>query len=311
MGKRNGFTLIELLVVIAIIALLMAILMPALNKAKEQARVVTCQSNLKQWALICQMYANDWANFITVGRTVAFQPYVKKPTTELLDFITMGMPLPGRQYGEWVRALAPYYKEPGIRVCPSASKLAAGIILGKGTEWEGSKRNPWGSRFDAVAGSYYSSYGMNDWVCDVASPPKCTGWAEDFDSTYKVRLSLGRANLWNGFRNIKHANLVPLILDSRSYGGFPKDDDPPPKVDDGKRGATPGFMDIFCIDRHNAHINSCFMDLSVRKLGLKELWTLKWHRTYDIANSYTMAGNAGNPSTLWPVSGWMDRFKDY
>ena len=280
MGKRKGFTLIELLVVIAIIALLMAILMPALNKAKEQARAVTCQSNLKQWALVCQMYANDFTNYIT-----------------------MGMLPPGRQYGEWVRALAPYYKEPGIRICPSASKLAAGISLGSGTEWEGSKYNPWGSRFDAVVGSYYSSYGMNDWVCEVASPPKCTGWAEGFDNAH------GRANLWNGFRNVKHANLVPLILDSRSYGGITKDDDPPPPQDDAKRSAAAGYMDTFCIDRHKRSINSSFMDLSVRPIGLKELWTLKWHRTYNIANSYTMAGNNGSPSTLWPE--WMDRFKDF
>ena len=303
MGKRRGFTLIELLVVIAIIALLMAILMPALNKAKEQAREVACQSNLKQWALVCQMYSNDYANFITVGRTVAFQPCEDEDTTELLDFITMGMPSPGRQYGEWVRALAPYYKEPGIRICPSASKLAAGIRPGQGTEWEGSKRTPWGSRFQAVVGSYYSSYGMNDWVCNVAVPPKCTGWAEGFDGAH------GRGNLWNGFKNVKRANLVPLILDSRSYGGIPKDTDGPPPHDDAGRSATPGYMDIFCIDRHKRSIDSCFMDLSVRKLGLKELWTLKWHRTYNINNSYTMAGNGGKAYTGWPE--WMERFKDY
>jgi len=48
MGKRKGFTLIELLVVIAIIAVLMAILMPALNRVKEQGKRVVCMSNLKQ-----------------------------------------------------------------------------------------------------------------------------------------------------------------------------------------------------------------------------------------------------------------------
>ena len=56
MIKRTAFTLIELLVVIAIIAVLMAILMPALNRVKRQARNVACQANLNQWGLFFAMY---------------------------------------------------------------------------------------------------------------------------------------------------------------------------------------------------------------------------------------------------------------
>ena len=59
MRNLKGFTLIELLVVIAIIAVLMAILMPALNKAKEQGQRIVCKSNLKNYTLAVQMYADD------------------------------------------------------------------------------------------------------------------------------------------------------------------------------------------------------------------------------------------------------------
>ncbi|NIP25933.1 MAG: prepilin-type N-terminal cleavage/methylation domain-containing protein [Phycisphaerae bacterium] len=68
MGKRRGFTLIELLVVIAIIALLMAILMPALNRARELGRRSVCLGNLKQLALAWVMYADENDGDLVNGR---------------------------------------------------------------------------------------------------------------------------------------------------------------------------------------------------------------------------------------------------
>jgi prepilin-type processing-associated H-X9-DG protein len=62
-----------------------------------------------------------------------------------------------------------------------------------------------------------------------------------------------------------------------------------------------------CINRHNGHVNGLLLDWSVRKIGLKELWTLKWDKQFDTANKWTKAG--GMKPENWPK--WMRNFKDY
>ena len=62
MQRQKGFTLIELLVVVAIIALLVAMLVPSLQRAREQAARTVCAGNLHHWNLMLHLYANDWDN---------------------------------------------------------------------------------------------------------------------------------------------------------------------------------------------------------------------------------------------------------
>jgi prepilin-type N-terminal cleavage/methylation domain-containing protein len=68
----DGFTLIELLVVISIVALLMAILTPALQRVRRQARAVACQANLRQWGILYATYTADNHGYLPSRNSYAF-----------------------------------------------------------------------------------------------------------------------------------------------------------------------------------------------------------------------------------------------
>jgi prepilin-type N-terminal cleavage/methylation domain-containing protein len=107
MGNRRGFTLIELLVVIAIIALLMSILMPALKRARQQARCVGCKSNLRQWGLMFAMYTQENNGYFYSG-------YLHGSASNMGN-------------GEWWReCMRPLSKDTKMWLCPTAVKHRSG-----------------------------------------------------------------------------------------------------------------------------------------------------------------------------------------
>jgi len=133
MNKPKGFTLIELLVVIAIIAILMAILMPALNRVKEQGKRAACLGNMRQLTLTWLMYADDNDDKIVNGEADNGQDGVASTPTsgrhkgeqfwtgdDIADFWA-GTSLPEMLQKKAIRAgaLFPYCKDENLYRCPT------------------------------------------------------------------------------------------------------------------------------------------------------------------------------------------------
>jgi len=129
MGRRAGFTLIELLVVVAIIALLMAVLLPALGRAREQSRLTVCGSNLRQLGLAVHIYAEDHDGLIPRGPDPV-HPYDFSSnilaTNQLWIGTVSGDGGPPPTHPGTYLGLGPLYvataREPKLYYCPSDGK---------------------------------------------------------------------------------------------------------------------------------------------------------------------------------------------
>ncbi|MHC4168794.1 MAG: prepilin-type N-terminal cleavage/methylation domain-containing protein [Planctomycetota bacterium] len=277
--KRNvtGFTLIELLVVIAIIALLLAILMPALQRVKQQARSSACKANMHSWAQIWAMYCQENDGYFCEEQR------------------NVGWPR-----GNWIVALRPYYRtKMGILICPTAVKRAEGMpshgsfdrtyIMGTGG-MENRREE--------------ASYGANCWI---------------FNSRTGQDTIQSRPVKWNWKTcDVRGGNEIPIFGDSMWRGGGPfymngnaqSERIAPPRFNGQWVSPNPARHEMkhFMIERHkNGRVNHMFMDWSAREVDLKELYTLKWHRTFNKTGYWTLAGGV-QPSS-WPE--WLQNYKAF
>jgi len=246
--------------------------LPSLAQARRQARHVICQGNLSQWGAIWAMYCQANKDSFSEG-------------------IVGGA---GWHRGEWVICLRPlYHTRTDILRCPLAMKRLPG-----GQDWGG----PFNTYYMPTGGSGSSgggeepSYGMNNWI---------------YNPLPDVTEIQGRrtAYNWRRLTGVRYPNRVPVFADTMWRGGGPSEEGTggdPPKFD-GEWSGYNSEMKHFCINRHQGYINVTFMDWSVRRVGLKELWTLKWHRQFNTAGRWTRAG--GCFPSRWPA--WMHGFANY
>lgn len=288
MNKRKAFTLVELLVVISIIALLLSILMPSLGRARQQAQTVVCQSNLRQWSYFFSLYTNDNNNYFHTA-------WGDLDSTSIIEGNTT-----------WPGVLQPYYwpekssqrvtsniyHGPKITQCPATKKYLYDE-RGNPTRAEQPFVN-WGPyckpiRTGNIMDGAAGSYGINAFICNPIRKSELLYWPVSAKDHWRKT-------------DVRGANNIPLFLDCLWYMGFPDHTDNPPEYH-GQVRTNPGVneMSLYTLDRHNGGTNGVFLDFSVRKIGLKELWKLKWHRSYDT--------NGGPTATEWPD--WMKKYKEY
>ena len=245
---RRGFTLIELLVVIAIIAILAALLLPSLARAKVKAQDIQCINNCKQIVLSMTLYAGD-----NKGNLISYAD-------------------PGGAYSLWIGRLQISYAQIAkSRICPAAPDPGKAWVQQPDAAYTGFGRAdyPWNwGVFGGAQANYHGTYGINGWCYDeketaFAQPSRAPYFADsNWVDQWPSEAETPARNLYTGGDNNSMERLCIARHGGRGPAGAPRNVPPGAKL--------PG------------RIHMGFADGHVERVMLENLWTLYWHKGWVI-----------------------------
>ncbi|HUW20878.1 MAG TPA: type II secretion system protein [Sedimentisphaerales bacterium] len=194
---------------------------------------------------------------------------------------------------QWVKPVMSHCDDADLLKCPAAARPREPVTAQK--DRFGRKFHAWVRWEDMDDNGTYEtyfigSYGYNQWWA----------WATAGEGR---RFEEG---LWKTV-SMKGVAYAPLMLDGARDGATPWHTDEPPEYDGQIYESTPGDeneMRNFCINRHYEAINGLFGDWSARRIGLKELWELKWQRKWN-------AEGEPPPAEFYDPQHWTYPMKDY